>query len=234
MFAALDPEQLGKGFVAWVGPIAKLTAGEVVAIDGNALCGSASRARRPLCTWFPPGQADDILAVKDNQGSLLDGIKDPFQMLAADAVEEEIDCGHGRVESRRCSVIADLSLVEKAAEWACLQGLVRVEAERYHKATGKIERETRFYITSLKPDAERLNRAIRQRWSIENNLHWVLDVGFGEDLSRKRAGHSAQNFSTLNRIALNILKHDKSSKRESKKTAQRRMEPPIPPQTTGI
>ena len=234
MFAALDPEQLGKGFVAWVGPIAKLTAGEVVAIDGNALCGSASRARRPLCTWFPPGQADDILAVKDNQGSLPDGIKDPFQMLAADAVEEEIDCGHGRVESRRCSVIADLSLVEKAAEWACLQGLVRVEAERYHKATGKIERETRFYITSLKPDAERLNRAIRQRWSIENNLHWVLDVGFGEDLSRKRAGHSAQNFFTLNRIALNILKHDKSSKRESKKTAQRRMEPPIPPQTTGI
>jgi len=234
VFAALDPEQLGKGFVAWVGPIAKLTAGEVVAIDGNALCGSASRARRPLCTWFPPGQADDILAVKDNQGSLPDGIKDPFQMLAADAVEEEIDCGHGRVESRRCSVIADLSLVEKAAEWACLQGLVRVEAERYHKATGKIERETRFYITSLKPDAERLNRAIRQRWSIENNLHWVLDVGFGEDLNRNRAGHSAQSFFTLNRIALNILKHDKSSKRESKKTAQRRMEPPIPPQTTGI
>jgi predicted transposase YbfD/YdcC len=268
VFAALDPEQLEKGFVAWVGSIAKLTAGEVVAIDGKALCGTrepgtkaivhmvsawaagnglvlaqrkvdeksneitaipklldalelsgtvvtvdAMGCQRSIAEKIVAKKADYILAVKDNQGGLLDGIKDSFQMLAADAVEEQIDCGHGRVESRRCSVIAELSLVEKAAEWASLQGLVRIEAERYHKATGKIERETRFYITSLKPDAARLNRAIRQHWSVENNLHWVLDVGFGEDLSRKRAGHSAQNFSTLNRIALNILKHDKSSKR---------------------
>ncbi len=54
---------------------------------------------------------------------------------------------------------------------------------------------------------------IRQHWGIENKLHWVLDVGFGEDLDRKRAGHAAQNFSILNRIALNLLKHDKSSQR---------------------
>jgi len=70
-------------------------------------------------------------------------------MLAADAVAVEIDYGHGRIEQRRCSVIADLSLVEKAAEWASLQGLVRVESERHHKATGKIESEIRYYITSV-------------------------------------------------------------------------------------
>jgi predicted transposase YbfD/YdcC len=158
-------------------------------------------------------KADYILAVKQNQGNLLDGIKDSFRRLAADAVAEEIDCGHGRVERRTCSVIADLSLVEKASEWASLQGLVRIEAERHHKTTGKTETETRFYITSLKPDAARLNGAIRQHWSIENKLHWVLDVGFGEDLDHKRAGNAAQNFSVLNRIALNLLKQDKSSKR---------------------
>jgi len=90
---------------------------------------------------------------------------------------------------------------------------VRIEAERYHKATGKTEREIRYYITSLRPDAARLNRTIRQHWGIENKLHWVLDVGFGEDLNRKRAGHSAQNFSLLNRIALNMLKQEKTSKR---------------------
>jgi predicted transposase YbfD/YdcC len=134
-------------------------------------------------------------------------------MLAADAFAEEIDCGHGRVEQRVCSVIADLSLVEKAAEWASLQGLVRIQSERYHKATGKTEREIRYYITSLKPDAKRLNASIRRPWGIENKLHWVLDVGFGEDLDRKRAGHAAQNFSLLNRIALNLLKQDKTSKR---------------------
>ena len=71
-------------------------------------------------------------------------------------------------------------------------GLVRIQAERYHKATGASEREVRYYITSLKPDAARLNAAIRQHWGIENKLHWVLDVGFGEDLSRKRAGRAAQ------------------------------------------
>jgi len=86
-------------------------------------------------------------------------------MLAADGVKEEIDCGHGRVERRRCSVITDLSLLEKASEWASLQGLVRIESERYHKPTGKTEREIRYYITSLGPDAARLNQAIRQHWA---------------------------------------------------------------------
>lgn len=109
--------------------------------------------------------------------------------------------------------IADLSLVERASEWPSLQGLVRIEAERHHTATGKTERETRFYITSLKADAARLNRAIRQHWGIENKLHWTLDVGFNQDRCRKRAGHAAQNFSIFNRIALNLLKQDKSSKR---------------------
>ena len=267
VFAALDPEQLEKGFVAWVSSIAKLTSGEVVAIDGKALCGTreagtkaivhmvsawaegnglvlaqrkveeksneitaipklldalelsgtvvtidAMGCQRSIAEKIVAKQADYILAVKENQGSLLDGIKDSFQMLAADAVFEEIDCGHGRVESRRCSVLADLSLVEKASQWAGLQGLVRIEAERHHKATGKTEHETRFYITSLKPDAARLNRAIRQHWGIENKLHWVLDVGFSEDRCRKRAGHAAQNFSILNRIALNLLKQDTSKR----------------------
>ena len=83
----------------------------------------------------------------------------------------------------------------------------------YATSCGLLKQPDKQNITSLKPDAARLNRAIRKHWGIENKLHWVLDVGFGEDLSRKRAGHSAQNFSLLNRIALNILKQDKSSKR---------------------
>jgi predicted transposase YbfD/YdcC len=273
VFSALDPEELEKGFVAWVSSIAKLTAGEVVAIDGKTLRGAqepskkgpdkkaivhmvsawantnclvlaqrrideksneitaipklldalelsgtvvtidAMGCQRAIAEKIVDKKADYILAVKENQGHLLEEIKDSFQMLAADAVAEEVDYGHGRVEQRTCSVIADLSLVEKAAEWASLQGLVRIEAERYHKATGKTEREIRYYITSLEPDAARLNRSIRQHWGIENKLHWALDVGFGEDLDRKRAGHAAQNFSVLNRIALNLLKQDKTSKR---------------------
>jgi len=259
---------LEKGFVAWVWSIAKLTAGEVVAIDGKTLCGTrevgkkalvhmvsawasannlvlgqrkveeksneitaipkllnalelagtvvtidAMGCQREIASLIIEKKADYVLAVKDNQGLLAEQLRDSFLLLDADAVSEEIDCGHGRVEQRRCSVIADLSMVEKAAEWASLRGLVRIESERYHKATGKTEREIRYYITSLRPDAARLNSVIRQHWGIENKVHWVLDVGFGEDLDRKRAGDSAQNFSLLNRIALNLLKQDTTFKR---------------------
>jgi predicted transposase YbfD/YdcC len=268
VFAALDPEEMERGFAAWVSSIAKLTAGEVVAIDGKTLCGTrevgkkalvhmvsawasannlvlgqrkveeksneitaipkllnalelagtvvtidAMGCQREIASLIIEKKADYVLAVKDNQGLLAEQLRDSFLLLNADAVSEEIDCGHGRVEQRRCSVIADLSMVEKAAEWASLRGLVRIESERYHKATGKTEREIRYYITSLRPDAARLNSVIRQHWGIENKVHWVLDVGFGEDLDRKRAGDSAQNFSLLNRIALNLLKQDTTFKR---------------------
>lgn len=267
VISGLDSAELEKGFVAWVSSIAQLTAGEVVAIDGKALCGTREAGKKTLVhmvsAWasannLVPAQrkvddksneitaipkllaalelsgtvvtidamgcqrsvaekiigkkADYILAVKENQGHLLEGIKDSFRQLPANAVNEEIDCGHGRVERRRCAVISDLSLLDKATEWASLQGLVRVEAERYHKGTGQTEREIRYYITSLRADAARLNRAIRQHWSIENKLHWALDVSFGEDLDRKRAGNAAQNFSLLNRLALNLLKQDNTTK----------------------
>lgn len=265
VFAALDPEELEKGFAAWVGSIARLTAGEVVAIDGKTLRGSRRTGSKAIvhmvsawanannlvlgqrkvaeksneitaiprllqaleltgavvtidaigCQKSIAGQiiekgADYVLAVKENQSHLLADIKDSFHMLPADAVAEEIDCGHGRVERRTCSVLGDVSLLDAPSEWTALQGLVRIQAERYHKATGKSEQEIRYYITSLKPEAARLNTVIRQHWGIENKLHWVLDVGFAEDHSRKRVGHAAQNYSILNRIALNLLKQDKS------------------------
>ena len=80
-------------------------------------------------------------------------------------------------DEHRCRGKGYDDLVEQSVEWSSLQGLVRIESERYQKATGKIEREIRYYITSLSPDAARLNLVIRQHWGIENKLHWVLDVG---------------------------------------------------------
>jgi predicted transposase YbfD/YdcC len=268
VFQALDPEEMEKGFFSWVSSIARLTAGEVVAIDGKTLCGTRETGKKALVhmvsAWAEGNglvlgqrkvdeksneitaipkllnalelagtvitidamgcqreiakliiekKADYVVAVKDNQGLLAEQVRDSFLLLESASVAEQIDCGHGRVEQRKCSAIADLSLIEKAMEWPSLQGLVRIESERYHKATGKIEREIRYYITSLRPDAARLNTVIRQHWGIENKLHWVLDVGFGEDLDRKRAGHSAENFSILNRIALNLLKKETSLQR---------------------
>ena len=205
VFAALDPQELEKGFVSWVTSIARLMAGEVVTID-------AMGCQTAIAEKIVEKKADYILAVKENQPLLLDDIQDSFRMLTADTVAEEIDCGHGRVERRTCALLGDLSLLDKPLSWRGLRSLVRIQAERFHKASGKTERETRYYISSLAPDATRLNQLIRQHWGIENKLHWVLDVAFGEDHSRKRAGHAAQNFSLLNRIALNLLKQDTTVK----------------------
>ena len=182
-----------------------------LALAGATVTIDAIGCQKNIAGQIVEQKADYILAVKENQPTLPADIQDSFQMLAADAVDQQVDCGHGRVETRRCWVVAGLSLLDNASAWPSLRAVVRIQAERFHKATGKTERETRYYITSLAANATRINAAIRQHWGIENKLHWVLDVAFGEDLSRKRAGNAAQNFSTLNRFALNLLRRDKSS-----------------------
>ena len=128
----------------------------------------------------------------------------------------EDDFGHGRIENRKCSVYRDLSFIENASVWKGLKGVVKIESSRYIKSTGKEESETRLYITSSEASAEVIGKGVRSHWGIENKLHWQLDVSFSEDQSRKRDGYAAQNFSLLNRIALNLLKHEQSSKRSVK------------------
>ena len=179
--------------------------GAIITIDGMG-------CRKGIALQILDKQADYILAVKENQLHLLEDIRDSFQMLPSDARATQLDCGHGRVETRTCSALGDLSLVEQAGDWPGLQSLVRIQAERYHRATGKTEREIRYYISSLRPEAARLSAAVRQHLGIENKLHWVLDMAFGEDASRKRAGNAAQNFSLILRIALNLLKHNQTSR----------------------
>ncbi|MDR1347047.1 MAG: ISAs1 family transposase, partial [Prevotellaceae bacterium] len=97
-------------------------------------------------------------------------------------------------------------------EWTGLKTLVKIESERYIKSTGETGKETRLYISSLQADAGLINRSVRAHWGVENSLHWVFDVGFNEDNSRKRTGFAAQNYSLLNRIALNLLKNEKTTK----------------------
>ncbi len=184
----------------------------VLELTGATVTIDAIGCQKQIASQIVEQKGDYLLAVKENQPTLLADIRDSFQMLTADSVDEQIDCGHGRVETRRCSVLGDLTLLDNGDQWASLHSIVRLEATRFHKTTGKEERETRYYISSLTPHAARINTAIRQHWGIENKLHWVLDVAFREDLSRKRAGNAAQNFSLLNRIALNLLRQDKSSR----------------------
>ena len=110
----------------------------------------------------------------------------------------------------------DLSFIGNAGAWKNLSALVKIEPTRFHKSSGKEEKEIRFYITSSKGNAEVIGTGVRSHWAIENNLHWQLDVSFNEDYSRKRDGYAVQNFSLLNRIALNLIKQEQSKKRSVK------------------
>ena len=159
---------------------------------------------------------DYLLAVKENQKELHQNVLDSFRFFEAETLFTEIDTGHGRVETRKCTVIKNLGHITRPNDWKKLTTLIRIESERFIKVSGKTENQTRYYISSRNEDAAYFQKNIRSHWGIENKLHWMLDVVFNEDDSRKRAGNAAQNFSLINKIALTILKSDQSSKRSIK------------------
>lgn len=129
-----------------------------------------------------------------------------FEKQAIVNQDKNIDIGHGRIEKRTCGVISDLRFIDNAEQWKGMQTIVKIDAERTQKATGEIQLETRYYISSLPPDAALINYSVRKHWSIENKLHWMLDVNFGEDRSRKRKDHSAKNYALVIKTALNLIK----------------------------
>jgi predicted transposase YbfD/YdcC len=159
---------------------------------------------------------DYLLAVKGNQGALQEGVLDSFRFFKPDDIVTDTDIGHGRIETRKCTVIKDLGHIIQKEEWTKLTTLIRIDSERFFKVSAKTETETRYYISSKNESAAYFQRNIRSHWGIENKLHWMLDVIFHEDQSRKRAGNAAQNFSLINKIALTLLKRDMSSTRSTK------------------
>ena len=101
-------------------------------------------------------------------------------------------------------------MIEKKAEWKGIKSIVRIESNRF--INQQEQTQTRYYISSLDKSAKEFNILIRSHWGIENSLHWVLDVNFDEDKSRKRKGYSAENFGLTNKIAINLLNQEKTSK----------------------
>ena len=154
-----------------------------------------------------------ILAVKDNQKQLHQNIKDEFRFSKARKTSTDLDMGHGRIETRTSSVISDFKFIEQDNKWKKLNSIIKIESIREFKNSDKpTETATRYYISSLLAEPEDFQKAIRLHWGIENKLHWTLDVAFCEDASRKRNGNATQNFSILNKIALNKLKNEKTEK----------------------
>lgn len=138
---------------------------------------------------------------------MLEGIEESFKMLKSESISEELDMRHGRVKTRKCSVITDFQLIENIQHWVGLKAIAKIDSERYFKATKKTESDTRYYICSIS-GSEEINHAVRSHWGVGNKLHWTLDMSFHEDYVRTRTKNAAQNFSMLNKICLNLLKKD--------------------------
>ena len=165
-------------------------------------------------------EADYVLAVKENQGQLHEDVKDLFEggdEFAYQGLPHEyattLDKGHGRVERRECWVISDplsLEYLSTGKDWPSLRSVVKVASQR-HTAEGTTV-QPRYYISSLEAPAERLLGVVRTHWSIENSLHWSLDVTFGEDRCRIRKDHAPQNMATLRQVSHNLLKNETSLK----------------------
>ena len=168
-------------------------------------------------------QADYLLAVKDNQEVLLDDIKEAFSCTPPKDSYKHSQVGHGRVETRITSVITDTDWICNQQDWENLCSLIKVEAKRYDKKSGKEQNSERYFISSKKATAAYFHQAAKVHWQIENNLHWVLDVIFREDESKKRTGNAAQNFSLINKIALNMIaNHKDTQNRGAKKISAKR------------
>ncbi len=165
-------------------------------------------------------KADYVLALKKNQPSLYDDVVEIFDDERETKIDgrspnfvETVDKGHGRIETRRCRTVNDpdhIAYLNDAGEWSKLASVAMVESERL--TGGERSIETRYFISSLSGDAESMLECVRAHWGIENSVHWVLDVTFGEDYCLVRKGNAAQNFSTMRRMALNMLKREATLK----------------------
>ncbi len=157
--------------------------------------------------------ADYVLAIKDNQPQLAGSIRDFWRTFRAHppgwaphSFAETVEKDHGRIETRRCYAFDQLECLSEPEQWKDLRSFAVLEAERQIGQT--VQRETRLYISSLAPDAERLARTIRSHWAVENRLHWVMDVIFNDDQMRARSKYSAHNLAVLKHITLNLIRLD--------------------------
>lgn len=190
---------------------------EMLEISGCLVTLDAMGCQTEIAEKIVESGADYVLAVKGNQPTLLAGIEsflmdhlaDEFAGVKASQYETQ-ETGHGRVEHRWYIVCDVPKELPDADRWKNLKriGVTISEVLRGEKPTMKV----RYYIMSRKLTAKRFAAAVRGHWSIENSLHWQLDVTFGEDKSRVRQGHADTNCSLLRRTALSLLKNETTAK----------------------
>jgi predicted transposase YbfD/YdcC len=188
---------------------------EMLWLNGAIVTIDAIGTQKTIAQAIRDKQGDYVLALKQNHPllyqqtvALFDEHRATPERFAPTAVDQQTDAGHGRIEVRRCWSLAVAERWAVAAEWAGLQSVAMIERERHIGTEKSVERS--YYLTSLPPVAATIAAAVRAHWSIENQLHWVLDVTFAEDASRIRVANAVENLTLLRKIALNLLAQEPS------------------------
>ncbi len=195
-------------------------------IEGAIVTIDAMGCQREIAQKIIDKEADYVLALKGNQGTL----REDVELFAAEQKDknfkdteisrhETVGGDHGRIETRTYTVLHDVGWLQERHNWPGLKGVVMVESTR--EIGDKIEQETRFYITSLVLTAALLGPIVRSHWAIENSLHWVMDMVFRDDECRVREGNAATNFVTVKHMAHNLTRRapGKTSIRARRKAA---------------
>ena len=191
-------------------------------LEGCIITIDAIACQHEIVSTVIDAKADYLISVKKNQKKLYETIEGWFSDI--DIYGNNIDgrghipqtryrysiteeSSHGRFERRVCQVYNN-GVLSKVLKWKGVNSVACLTNTKKYIKSGKATVERRYYITSLPLDSERITETIRSHWSIENNLHWQLDVSFNED-SQKKKKNAAQNFSLLNKIAMTQLKNNK-------------------------
>ncbi|MEA4811789.1 MAG: ISAs1 family transposase [Anaerolineaceae bacterium] len=191
---------------------------ELLDLKNKVVTIDAIGTQRSIAEQIITGGGDYVLAVKQNQGKLWEEMRFIFEVDKSQGFKdapydyaETVNKGHGRIETRRCWSVSDPEyLKEFKQDWPSLSSLVFIESER--RRGDKQEVSTRYFITSMKGKALEILSVQRAHWGIENSLHWVLDIAFNEDRCRIRKDYAAGNFAIIRKMAINLLRQDKSVK----------------------
>jgi predicted transposase YbfD/YdcC len=184
---------------------------KMLVIEGEIVTIDAMGCQREIAKVILEKKADYVLALKGNQGSLRKDVELFANEQKANGFADTkispattIDSDHGRIETRKTTVIHDVGWLQERHDWPGLKAVVMVESVR--ECSGKTELETRFYLTSLVMLATLMGPIVRSHWAVENSLHWVMDMIFRDDECRVRTDHAPANFCTIKHMAQNLLR----------------------------
>ena len=187
---------------------------KTVDIQGAIVSIDAMGCDKKIAELIRLNGGDYLLALKKNQKNLYEEVHDWMNRHKSTMdFDEQVDYVGGRIEKRTTYVCNDLRFIDEAHNWKDSETIIMVETQRTFKSgIAKTTFHTRFYISSANKDAQYFGRCIRRHWSIENQLHWFLDVVFNEDRQRLRQGNAPENMAILRKLALQTLLKNKGKK----------------------